>query len=198
VPTCPSCGYEGPGSYCANCGVAYAAGGPKKGLSGCAIAGIVAGAVGCVSLPIIGIIASIAIPNLLNAIDRGKQKRTMGDMRTVAVAVEAYAVDHNRYPESPDWANVDVLVPYLEPTYVRSLPPLDGWMNPVQYHSDGTTYTLWSTGRDGMVDDPEPSGPTQLFDNDIIWQDGKFVAWPEGSQSGSRGRSGTRGSSRRP
>ena len=30
---------------------------------------------------IIGIIAAIAIPNLLNAIDRGKQKRTMADMR---------------------------------------------------------------------------------------------------------------------
>ena len=30
---------------------------------------------------IIGIIAAIAIPNLLNAIDRGKQKRTMADLR---------------------------------------------------------------------------------------------------------------------
>ena len=32
---------------------------------------------------IIGIIAAIAIPNLLNAIQRGKQKRTMADMRAV-------------------------------------------------------------------------------------------------------------------
>ena len=31
---------------------------------------------------IIGIIAAIAIPNLLNAIQRGKQKRTMSDMRS--------------------------------------------------------------------------------------------------------------------
>ena len=31
---------------------------------------------------IIGIIVAIAIPNLLNAIQRAKQKRTMGDMRT--------------------------------------------------------------------------------------------------------------------
>ena len=30
---------------------------------------------------IIGIIAAIAIPNLLNAIDRGKQKRTMQGRR---------------------------------------------------------------------------------------------------------------------
>ena len=47
---------------------------------------------------IIGIIAAIAIPNLLNAIQRGKQKRTMADMRAVGTAVEAYAVDNNFYP----------------------------------------------------------------------------------------------------
>ncbi|PYT07794.1 MAG: hypothetical protein DMF49_07090 [Acidobacteria bacterium] len=41
---------------------------------------------------IIGIIAAIAIPNLLNAIDRGKQKRTMADIRSVGTAVEEYAV----------------------------------------------------------------------------------------------------------
>ena len=49
---------------------------------------------------IIGIIAAIAIPNLLNAIDRGKQKRTMADIRSVGTAVEAYAVDVNFYPRN--------------------------------------------------------------------------------------------------
>src|SRR5262244_2052256 len=39
---------------------------------------------------IIGIIAAIAIPNLLNAIDRSKQKRTMADMRSVGTACEEY------------------------------------------------------------------------------------------------------------
>jgi prepilin-type N-terminal cleavage/methylation domain-containing protein len=38
---------------------------------------------------IIGVIAAIAIPNLLNAIDRSKQKRSMADMRTIGTAVEA-------------------------------------------------------------------------------------------------------------
>ena len=42
---------------------------------------------------IIGIIAAIAIPNLLNAIDRGKQKRTMADLRTLGTAIESYAID---------------------------------------------------------------------------------------------------------
>src|SRR5215831_9815033 len=49
-------------------------------------------------IAIIGILAAIAIPNLLNAVQRGKQKRTMSDMRALATAVEAYAVDNSSYP----------------------------------------------------------------------------------------------------
>src|SRR5258706_14061259 len=46
---------------------------------------------------IIGILAAIAIPNLLTAMQRSKQKRTMADMRTIATAWEARATDVNRY-----------------------------------------------------------------------------------------------------
>lgn len=47
---------------------------------------------------IAGLIGAIAVPNLLNAIQRGKRKRTLGDIRRVATAVESYAVDHGSYP----------------------------------------------------------------------------------------------------
>jgi len=46
---------------------------------------------------IIGILAAIAIPNLLTAMQRSKQKRTMADMRTIATAWEARATDVNKY-----------------------------------------------------------------------------------------------------
>src|SRR5918997_5373988 len=46
---------------------------------------------------IIGILAAIAIPNLLTAMQRSKQKRTMADMRTAATAWEARATDVNKY-----------------------------------------------------------------------------------------------------
>jgi len=35
---------------------------------------------------IIGILAAIAIPNLLTAMQRARQKRSMADMRTIATA----------------------------------------------------------------------------------------------------------------
>ncbi len=46
---------------------------------------------------IIGILAAIAIPNLLTAMQRAKQKRTMADIRAIATAWEARATDMNTY-----------------------------------------------------------------------------------------------------
>ena len=56
-------------------------------------------------IAIIAIIAAIAIPNLLNAIDRGKQKRTMADIRSLGTAVETYSIDNNDYPVAATMAH---------------------------------------------------------------------------------------------
>ncbi|MFP4379739.1 MAG: prepilin-type N-terminal cleavage/methylation domain-containing protein [Candidatus Sumerlaeia bacterium] len=47
---------------------------------------------------IIAILAAIAVPNFLEAQTRAKVSRVYADMRTCATAIEAYCVDHNRYP----------------------------------------------------------------------------------------------------
>jgi general secretion pathway protein G len=56
---------------------------------------------------IIAILAAIAIPNMLEAQTRAKVSRAKSDLRVVATAVEAYAVDNNKYPYAPD-ATLDV------------------------------------------------------------------------------------------
>ena len=81
---------------------------------------------------IIGIIAAIAIPNLINAIQRGRQKRTMGDIRTLSTCVEAYATDWAFYPKVTDGV-VNGLTNYTVPTYLRKLPQRDGWNNPLYW-----------------------------------------------------------------
>src|SRR5205809_2688191 len=82
---------------------------------------------------IIGILAAIAIPNLLNAINRARQKRTMADMRNVATAWEARATDVGIYSAAgsvssggltwPDiTANyIDTIGPKLTPTYMKTI-----------------------------------------------------------------------------
>ena len=47
---------------------------------------------------IIAILAAIAVPNFLEAQTRSKVSRAKADMRSVATAIEAYAVDYNHCP----------------------------------------------------------------------------------------------------
>jgi len=51
---------------------------------------------------IITILAAIAIPNFLEAQIRAKVARSKNDMRTIATALETYAVDQNKYPPNFD------------------------------------------------------------------------------------------------
>ncbi len=139
-----------------------------------------------ITVAIIGIIAVVAIPSLLDAIDRGKQKRTMSDIRSVGMAVETYSVDFNSYPR-----NVTTLTPvrtsvetYLVPMILSTLPDLDGWSQDILYQSSatGSAYTVRSYGKDSQYSSAS-SGRTADFDCDIVYLNGGFVAWPEGIQT---------------
>jgi general secretion pathway protein G len=132
---------------------------------------------------IIGIIAAIAIPNLLNAIDRGKQKRTMADIRSIGTAVEAYSVDTNIYPTATTAALVQ---PVLEPTYIKKMPMTDGWSNSLIFQQGATAgagYTVRSYGKDNTAGVVGNGGKTTTFAADIIFVDGQFTQWPEGVQN---------------
>jgi len=58
---------------------------------------------------IIAILALIAVPNFLEAQVRAKVSRVENDLRTIAVAMEAYCVDWNDYPGPSDEG---ILVPW--------------------------------------------------------------------------------------
>ena len=104
---------------------------------------------------IIGIIAAIAIPNLLNAIDRGKQKRTMADMRSVGTGIESYAVDNNVYPVAVTAAALKAVIE--AGAYMKIMPTTDGWSNTFGITSATTDYTLYSAGKDGSGSTCTPS-----------------------------------------
>jgi type II secretion system protein G len=143
---------------------------------------------------IIGILAAIAIPNLLTAMQRSRQKRTMADMRTVASAWEARATDVNMYNAAgvswpPTTQSASTLKARLEPTYIKNVPVYDGWSNPLQVgtNTSGSSYAIRSYGADKAVDATTTSATaaitTQNFDCDIIYSEGSFVQYPEGVQS---------------
>jgi general secretion pathway protein G len=147
------------------------------------VIGIIIGAL--LIIPVAGILAAIAIPNLLTAMQRSKQKRTMADMRSLAAAAEAYGVDTNKYP---DGDSVESLRPLLVPKYARSLPSNDGWGHPIRYvkTTEPMGYIIVSAGSDGRFD-AEPTeyrqGATTKFDCDIVLANGAFVLYPETVQA---------------
>ena len=72
-----------------------------------------------IDVAIISILAAIAVPNFLEAQTRAKVSRVKADMRTMLNGLEAYAVDHNKYPKRHYGAadpeqNTDHFVPDLD------------------------------------------------------------------------------------
>ena len=147
---------------------------------------------------IIGIIAAIAIPNLLTAIQRAKQKRAMGEVRSIATAAQSYATDAQIYPivgTSFGSAYVARLNSDLTPDYIKSIPNPDPWNSVYQYAnaSGGRDFGVASMGKNGVLE--TTSGWTTVsvntfvpvntgcFENDIVWVDDSFVIKPEGKQA---------------
>ena len=135
-------------------------------------------------IAIIGLVSAVAIPNLMNAINRARQKRTMADMRGISEAIEMYHTDHSFFPEY-NGVSADVLRGDLY-IYVRQFNGSDGWNNPFFYISGGDHYTLRSFGSDGLDDGSTTLGGTHRFATDIVFSDGAVVQWPEGMQTQAR------------
>jgi general secretion pathway protein G len=136
---------------------------------------------------IIGIIAAIAIPNLLNAIDRSKQKRTMADIRSVGTACEEYAIDNQFYPNTNNTraAMTQAVIDVLQPNYIKIVPKTDGWNWGLEYGSPtgGTGYTIVSPGKDGPPSAALAILQTTNFNCEIAFMQGQFIEYPQGIQT---------------
>ena len=147
---------------------------------------------------IIGLIAALLVPNLLDALQKGKQKKTMGDIRITGTAMMSWLTDEFAAAAAgastvdiSDWsgtADLDVIRSALIPAYVQEVPERDGWRNTYSYRLDignpasENVAMAASGGRDGsLVAGIYTVGgfdPTD-YDQDIVWADGKFIRRPE-------------------
>ena len=151
-----------------------------------------------VVVAIIGIIAAIAIPNLLVAIQRARQRRTMVDMRAIASAWESRNTDAGRYNaagqangiEGAD-QNIDIsdLSGILSPTYMKQVPAVDGWGSAYRAYTNqpwgsptlkADNYVILSPGKDMIVESDPTTGPFTNFDCDIVYANGTFLSYPDG------------------
>ncbi len=123
---------------------------------------------------IIGIIAAIAVPNLLTAIQRSKRSRTVADMRAIGTALGSYQVDNNQFPSAANTAFSAIaftnnLRDGMTTSYYEGASK-DGWGMDLYYSGDINGYTLKSWGKDLTTNkDGE-------FNSDIVYINGSFVA----------------------
>lgn len=147
---------------------------------------------------IIGIIAAMLIPNLLDAMQKTKQKRTMADIHIVGTAMMAWLTDEVGAAAAGQTGTVELasypkitasdLKEQLTPFYLQDLPVLDGWKFTFDYFLNVTdpfsaqVMAIRSRGRDNVAEGdsyfPGAFPPTR-YEFDIVWTDGYFIRWPQ-------------------
>lgn len=140
-----------------------------------------------VVVAIIGILAAIAIVNYFSAVARARQKRTMADMRAIALAWEERASETRTYTTAgfsfPTPTTYDELRDALVPGYMKSIPEVDGWGHPLEFGAVDRVYAIRSPGRDGIYEGTTyTAGETDNPDCDIVYSNGNFVRWPKAVQ----------------
>ncbi len=120
-------------------------------------------------------------PDLFGAVDRGRQKRTLTDMRTLANALTGYREATGGYPDA---TSIETLADAIAGT--SPLPRRDGWGNLYLVDSSRGSFTIVSCGKCGIADGRDRTaftdGATRDVAADIIVMDGVFVQFPEGTR----------------
>jgi general secretion pathway protein G len=150
-------------------------------------------------IAIIGILAAILIPNLLDAMEKAKQKRTVADMRITGTAMFSWLSDEvGAAAAGASVTSIDIsqykaisisnLRDLLTPQYIETIQLLDGWKTDYQYFLDPSNplnqqvMAIGSGGRNRstVAGSYTVAGfdPTD-YDQDIVWADGFFVRWPQ-------------------
>lgn len=94
---------------------------------------------------ILGILAAIVVPNIMNKPDMAKVSKVKADIRAIESALNMYRLDNHAYPPTDE--GLEALVSeYL------SRMPKDPWSNEYLYLSPGShgDIDIYSLGRDGQ------------------------------------------------
>ena len=161
-----------------------------------------------VTVAIIGIIAVLIMPNLLDSLQKARQKRTLGDMRDVGLAWYSWLTDQVSAAAAGTQSTYDfglldstlsaaelmsTLYTSPERFYIQDIPVNDSWGTEYHYAWAGTVrfnqvIGIRSLGRDMQADgggDVYTMGPFNAneYERDIVWADGFFIRYPTGAQS---------------
>lgn len=107
-------------------------------------------------LAIIGLLAALVLPRFSDAFGKGQRKSTEAQLSSLTSAVEAFKLDHGRYPTQQEGLSVlinrptDVEEANWKPYLAKETLPMDGWKRPFIYRTDDKFgFRIISFGADG-------------------------------------------------
>jgi general secretion pathway protein G len=111
-----------------------------------------------VVLVIIGVLAALIVPNMLDRADDARVTAARTDVNNLMQALKLYKLDNLRYPTGEQGLQALVAKPTVGPTppnwrpYLDKLPS-DPWKSPYQYANPGLKgeIDVYSFGADGVV-----------------------------------------------
>lgn len=108
---------------------------------------------------ILGVLAAIVVPQVMNRPDQARLTRVHADLRVIEGALNTYRLDNFHYPSTEQGLDALVNRPNGQPEprnwatggYLPRL-PRDPWGNPYQYLNPGVRgeIDIWSFGADGQ------------------------------------------------
>ncbi len=113
-----------------------------------------------VVIVILGILASLVVPNLMGNKDQADHQKAVSDIVALENALDMYKLDNSRYPSTDQGLNALITKPESEPVprnykeggYIKRL-PADPWQNEYQLLSPGEhgNIDVFSVGPDGQA-----------------------------------------------
>lgn len=108
---------------------------------------------------IIGLLAGIVVPNVMDNLDKANVKKARADFSSLQTALKLYRIDNFNFPTTEQGLEALVTKPSIAPVprnykdsgYIDSLTK-DPWGNDYQYMSpgEGHEYDIYSLGADGV------------------------------------------------
>ncbi len=121
---------------------------------------------------IIGLLASVAVPAVLDRVDESRVQKAKADFKNLQTALKLYKIDNFRYPTGEQGLDALAVKPSLEPVprnwkssgYVEQL-QMDPWGRPYLYMSpaEGHDYDIYTLGADGVSGGEGPDADLSVW-----------------------------------
>jgi general secretion pathway protein G len=120
---------------------------------------------------IIGILASVVVPRIMDNPDKARTAKAKNDIRALESAMDLYRLDNYTYPSTDEGLDSLVNAPSSSPAnwkqggYIKKLNN-DPWGNDYLYDNDGGNIVIYTYGADGAEGGEGPNADISTADKD--------------------------------